>query len=529
MEMETYLISHALVGCLPAHEVLSCLFIFRMFLLNQFTYVATSLCWIALHSLLAANSYAMTYFIAPSGFDSNAGTSASTPWKTFEFAVARLNPGDTLVLLNGRYRKTANGHLSVTGKNGSSSNPITFKAQNQRLAHLDGDGMTGTMRIDNSSYLVFDGLQVSSQDNPNAVSAPDPITARNSHHLTFENMLIHHNNRYRNSHLMELNNVTNSLIENTELYYHHRHGILVYRSDHNTFRRLYCNSRGYGSIPGGFKNGHGAVGGDVCVSIYPGSDNLLENMISDGPQTPFDIQAIAPSRRNRILGVVGIGSWYGGVMRARGNTGLEQPVNNLIKDLVVINAESVGVYARGAKGTQCDQCTIIGSGNSGILADVEPGITGDGKSSFYATNSLSLNNKHLGFGIVQTDWMLEFPNSYNNGAGYSPRRSPYQVNKTARDPQLGQCRVYLPDESPMRGAGKNGADIGANVLFRYEGGQLTNIPLWDPVTGQFPCGAIVPGVNDVPGNSCFDVHQRLNVNTSGCSFPSGFRKRVAEH
>jgi len=74
----------------------------------------------------------------------------------------------------------------------------------------------------------------------------------------------------------------------------------------------------------------------------------------------------------------------------------------------------------------------------------------------------------------------------------------------------------------MKRAGKNGADIGANVLYRYQDGVLTTQPLWDPVTGQFPCGAIVPGVNDLPGASCVDVHQRLNVNTNGCPFPAGY-------
>ena len=79
----------------------------------------------------------------------------------------------------------------------------------------------------------------------------------------------------------------------------------------------------------------------------------------------------------------------------------------------------------------------------------------------------------------------------------------------------------------MKGAGKNGADIGANVLYRYQDGVLTNLPLWDPTTGKFPCGSVVTGMNDVPGSSCNDVHQRLNVNTNGCSFPSSFRRRAA--
>jgi hypothetical protein len=75
----------------------------------------------------------------------------------------------------------------------------------------------------------------------------------------------------------------------------------------------------------------------------------------------------------------------------------------------------------------------------------------------------------------------------------------------------------------MKRAGKNGADIGATILYRYENGTLTGQPLWEPSTGRFACGAIIPGVNDVAGKSCFDVHQRLNVNANGCTLPSSYK------
>lgn len=74
----------------------------------------------------------------------------------------------------------------------------------------------------------------------------------------------------------------------------------------------------------------------------------------------------------------------------------------------------------------------------------------------------------------------------------------------------------------MKGAGLNGADIGANILYRYENGVLTREPLWNPSTGEFPHGALVAGLNDVPGQSLFDVHRRLNVNTNGCLFPESY-------
>jgi len=74
----------------------------------------------------------------------------------------------------------------------------------------------------------------------------------------------------------------------------------------------------------------------------------------------------------------------------------------------------------------------------------------------------------------------------------------------------------------MKGAGKNGADIGANIIYRYEDGILTDQKLWDQTTGQFPCGATIKGVNDdatFPNSSCVNVHKRLNVGVNGCPIP----------
>ncbi|HEX3035323.1 MAG TPA: hypothetical protein VHT73_09345 [Thermodesulfobacteriota bacterium] len=41
----------------------------------------------------------------------------------------------------------------------------------------------------------------------------------------------------------------------------------------------------------------------------------------------------------------------------------------------------------------------------------------------------------------------------------------------------------------------------------------------DQTTGALPCGAIVPGVNDIPDKSCFDIHKCLNVGFNGCPIP----------
>jgi hypothetical protein len=90
------------------------------------------------------------------------------------------------------------------------------------------------------------------------------------------------------------------------------------------------------------------------------------------------------------------------------------------------------------------------------------------------------------------------------------------------DPMLGACLVYVPPGGPLATAGVGGVPIGARIIDRLENGQPTGTKLWDPVTGAFPCGATVNGLNDASRGdvSCIGVHARLNVGANnGCALP----------
>ena len=280
-------------------------------------------------------------------------------------------------------------------------------------------------------------------------------------------------------------------------------------------------SRNHPDIAGGYAS-ENTTGGEVCVSIYPGSNNIVENSISDGNQTLFDIQATSTSDGNALLGSISRNGYYGVVIKARGSTDPLMPHGTIVKNVVVINASSPGLYSRSAKGTRCDNCSFWDGSMNGLLADKDTSYPGDGNYSIFSDNSLAVNNASTGFRVTNdvATWTIDTPNAYSNSTNYSPSSSPNLINNSENDPQVGSCKVYIPDGSSMKNAGKNGKDIGANVLYRYENGVLTGQRLWDPGTGKFPCGAIVGGVNDIPGTSCFDVHTRLNVNTTGCPFPA---------
>lgn len=479
--------------------------------------------------LLCASLEAATYYISPSGNDGALGTAITTPWKTFAYAVPKLKPGDVLVLLDGTFDDTNSGFLVLSNLHGTATQPITFRAQNERKAHLHNNGLATSIRATDCSYLNFEGLRVSSADNSSVTNTwtGTPMGLADCDHIVARRLLIHRNNRYGNTHLLSMQHVTNSLIEDAELYYFHRHGIAISHnskgaSSNNVIRRLYCNAR-EGDIAGGRPSGNPS-GGDAGVTVYPGSNTIIENQISDGNQTAFDIQAVGPSDNNQFLGIISLNGQYGTAIRARpeqGNVAAAMPKNNLIRNFVVLNPTAVGVYCRGVKNQRLEHITVL---NSSIANDVETGIPGDGVYSVFAENILATGSKSYGFGVTShyQTWTADHINSFGNATAFVPATSPNYIAPTTIDPKLGTCKVWIPDSSPMKKAGKNGEDIGANILYRYKDGVLTNEPLWDPATGAFPCGAIVAGFNDVPGKSCFDVHTRLNVNRNGCPFPAGY-------
>ncbi|MGH8055862.1 MAG: hypothetical protein ACREOH_01305, partial [Candidatus Entotheonellia bacterium] len=316
----------------------------------------------------------------------------------------------------------------------------------------------------------------------------------------------------------------NSLVEESEVYSYHRHGIILRGgSSNNVVRRCYVNSRNYTDIGGGYVTVQMTTG-DAAFTNYPGSNNIIENNIAEVTYIGFEtIAASQSSTNNRFLGNIARSVSVGLHFTPQEPFTGHYVTGNTAENMVVIGAANVGIYARSGMNNRCDNCTVIDGTTTGIMADQVSSAPAS-SFSFYSTNSLAANNMN-GSGFImknQGSFGLEYPNSYRNKTLFSPDASSSQItNERMIDPLMGSCKVFLPPTSPLKKVGKSGKDIGANVLFRYANGALTTTPLWDPRTGAFPCGAIVSGVNNVNGSSCFDVHQRLNVQTNGCLLPAG--------
>jgi hypothetical protein len=236
-------------------------------------------------------------------------------------------------------------------------------------------------------------------------------------------------------------------------------------------------------------------------------------------------------KRNSFLGNITLNNFWGFVVSHPCCTNRSAEDNTFIHN-AGINSSNQGFLTQSAINTVVNHHTSYGSKNS-------HGASGNNKyssqhggydwtifPSVIIRNSLFLNNKATGIRIAHAEdyvfRVLEYLNAFGNVAGNYSAGTETRINSRSIDPQMGACRVFLPENSPMKRAGKHGADIGANILYAYENGELTTNPLWKPGSGNFPCGVRVPGVNDLPGSSCFDVHKRLNVHTNGCALPSGY-------
>jgi hypothetical protein len=172
-----------------------------------------------------------------------------------------------------------------------------------------------------------------------------------------------------NSHAISISNAHHVLVEESEVYDFHRHGISVFGSRWAVVRRCYANPRGLTS------------GGGTGIMLYGSSDSIVENAIAESSLginiagTPT-YDGSPGGYRNRLLGVVTLGNVNGITIRARRfGSGHILPVgDNLVKDSVLAMTRSVGVFSRGAANTVLDHVTVWGTRYAdGIAADQDAG------------------------------------------------------------------------------------------------------------------------------------------------------------
>ncbi len=489
----------------------------------------------------------LLFYIGPAGSDTNTGTTAS-PFGTWSYAIRRLAPGSTLVVKDGTYTAASNGvlhlHCGPTGTTcegapcpkGTQALPIRMVAENERRAFVSypvgANG--GGFEMNGCSDWKIEGLRFDGADD--ASSFHHIVTVVNSQRITLRRLLVNRNNRAINSQLIVVGHSSDVLLEENDLLASNLGNISAWYSKDVTVRRNHIYGANAPDLAGGTGSSEciGIPVADTAIDFWGSTAGFIENNVIESVCNGIHLRT---SVGDTPLGPAGDGQVvYGNIVRdARGqayragsNCAGQTPC---VDDLRVVTAprfehnvavdSAVGFALAGGVDMRVTNCSSVNHSGTGFSLFLNGGEVGLASSGFFE-NSLAVGPMGTGFVVsAQASWGVDHCNAF----GQTPAFSPLDANVTLStqvDPVLGGCAVAIPSNSPMKGAGLQGRDIGASVKFVSVRGVLTSTPLWDAGTKRFPCGAEIAGVNDaaaLPTGACAAVHTRLGIGVGGCGLP----------
>ena len=408
----------------------------------------------------SASAQLCDYFASPDGMGN--GLSELSPYQISDFLSLpeREIQGKTLCLTDGIYDEA----LSIS-KSGTASQPIAIRALHDGQATIDANYHGRPLTV-TGDYLTFDGIMFMHS------SINDIVNVKGNYNI-FRRCSFYYGT---SKHGIAIDEGQHNLVEdcisagavNHQFKSWSDEGMLT----SNTFRRCFA----LGTIPGESGISSSNRSG---FNIYGGSGDLIENSISWGG-TEFAAISVHSQiyestykcRDNKVFGSIFLSSGKNveiadpglGLLVHSGSEdrGQENAKNTYFKDCMISdNTYGVRIASR-VDDTIIDHCTIMNSANYALSSE---------NSSDVIKNTLIYNN-HQGFASVLGSF------SYINSFGNNSRNAPPDNCQYCFTIHPGQIGLTIPQNSPLKGAGENGTDIGANICYRYENGVLTDVPLW---------------------------------------------------
>lgn len=435
-----------------------------------------------------------TYYLSPTGNDGNDGRSPAAPWKTFAHAFATMAGGDTLILLDGVYGAAqGTGYMSYLGANSaqppsglSVCQPTVIRALNPGSVTVVGNLFIGrSFRKD--SFITIRGL-----------TFEGGADLYNTSYVTLKDVGVHGALGIGTNDHNDGNSY--ALLEDVWAWGNERIAFIVYRSDHIVVRRAVF--RNDGCIVAGCSDSGNAV---VGTAIYNSHDVSFQNVIvldsvlgPNGFGGAGDFMAtwhnnfFFPWHRNEWLGSMSINSQLGPSFfyDIDNLPAAAQPMATY-RNIVAWNA-AAGFAANMNCGTGCAAHNITVHN-----ATLETNGSDDGLWINSNLNNGVIDVKNIvAFGGGTRGVSSPTAPRYINVNGFS---SPYEqspcvtgcyTSNPIADGLTPSLRhpIRIETGSFLKGKGENGADIGANIVFRYgtdgtrhgEAGYntLTSVPLW---------------------------------------------------
>ncbi|KAJ4993747.1 pectate lyase [Stagonosporopsis vannaccii] len=163
--------------------------------------------------LLLPSVLCATYYVAPTGSDSAAGTLAA-PYKSIQVAVDKAVAGDSILLRGGTYSPTKNIQVK---KSGTASSRITLAAYQSEVPVVDGEALTGTpapvggsisaadrgiLHVEKASYWTIRGIHF--------INGPYGVYAVDSNNNVFQQLTTRQN--YETGFQLQGNSANNQIL-----------------------------------------------------------------------------------------------------------------------------------------------------------------------------------------------------------------------------------------------------------------------------------------------------------------------------
>jgi hypothetical protein len=445
--------------------------------------------FIVLPLITSGQAVAATYYISPNGSNQNSGTaSCSNAWLTFSYAQSRMSAGDTLYLCDGTYT-TSNSGMLVAKKSGQSGKYITFAALNEGSAIIDCRNTCNDHAIHSNNYdwLKFIGMRAKNADGGHSVVKVGP----GSNNVILQRITAHDTENGNNTHVISVEGNT-VLLEDCAGWGVGRNMLLIYEPATNvTVRRFFAQ----------LKRHDGTGGGMACTQIYGAKNTIMENFICtvndnfsspnygqtngisiwDNNQNSTDNNAVYGSI---VYDIAKVDRW-GRSKDFNVTSKSDQISGNSFTDCVSIGDNYGGneyslKFGLGDSDLEVTNCTFIGAEKDGI--QVESPYSISATDNLTVQNTIVMNASSCGYNEVDppNSFTHSYNNYYNNGSHMcNESQSATEKNKNPNfDTATYGYGAYLMRPSALHGLGKNGVDIGAEVLYRYKNGNLTNVPLW---------------------------------------------------
>ncbi len=456
---------------------------------------------------------ATTYYISTNGTDSNDGSSAA-PWATFTYATAQLNPCDTLLIRDGIYDQ-AHQQLKVMAS-GEPLQPITIQAENDGQVIIDGTNISnwpespcyvGTDKHD----IILNGMRC---QNTGATDA-NTVMIYKADRITLKRVSAN-NAGSGNAAVYSITSSTDVVLEDCAAYGSGRKMYLAYESHYVTIRRSW-----------GVWQCHppGSNGGGVFLSLYGTDDSLVENTMGMvDPKQPvvggcigsvedghpfYPVLGFTSTTNSWNPALSNRNSFYGNIaynmglssFRAIPGENTENIEDTAFHHNVIINDSNNRIDLSGSKGLvmQYGDKNMLMTNFTGIGFDDPKGygymqyLLDDNTANTKDSTGILKNSlfRDSSYGIYKRpgqDPASQLVNSYNNywniGTVYANAEVSQGTGEITVDPMQDVARygngayLFIPENSPLKTAGENGGQIGAEILYRYENCQLTEQPLW---------------------------------------------------